>query len=83
MDVNINPVRAVREAMGWTQFDLARELNVALSTVAKWEQENRAPGGRAIRDAFAKLAKRANVEVPAPAPRHRANRKTKVVDLPA
>ena len=39
-------VRAVRNASGLTQEDFAREIDVALPTLAKWEQGKTMPAGR-------------------------------------
>jgi len=44
-------VKALRQKMGWSQEDLAREIGVSLSTVQRWERK----GGRPIRLARMKL----------------------------
>ena len=33
-------VKALREKRGWSQEDLAREIDVSLSTVQRWEKKN-------------------------------------------
>ena len=44
-------VKALRQKMGWSQEDLAREICVSLSTVQRWERK----GGKPIRLARMKL----------------------------
>ena len=44
-------VKALRQKMGWSQEDLAREIGVSLSTVQRWETK----GGKPIRLARTKL----------------------------
>ena len=44
-------VKALRQKMGWSQEDLAREIGVSLSTVQRWERK----GGKPIRLARMKL----------------------------
>ena len=46
-------VKALRQKMGWSQEDLAREIGVSLSTVQRWERK----GGKPIRLARMKLGK--------------------------
>jgi len=46
-------VKALRQKMGWSQEDLAREICVSLSTVQRWERK----GGKPIRLARMKLEK--------------------------
>ncbi len=46
-------VRTLRERMGWAQEDLAREVDVSLSTVQRWEGK----GARPIRHARRQLGK--------------------------
>ncbi len=36
-------VRALRKKKEWTQEDLAREINVSLSTVQRWEKKGGEP----------------------------------------
>ncbi len=36
-------VRALRQRMGWSQEDLAREIGVSLSTVQRWETKDSKP----------------------------------------
>ena len=37
-------VKKLRQSMGWTQEDLAREIGISLSTIQRWEKQ----GGRPI-----------------------------------
>lgn len=46
-------VRELRRKKAWTQEDLAREINVSLSTVQRWEKR----GGKPTRLARRELAK--------------------------
>jgi len=36
-------VKALRHKMGWAQEDLAREINVSLSTIQRWETKGAKP----------------------------------------
>ncbi len=36
-------VKALRHKMGWAQEDLARKINVSLSTVQRWETRGAKP----------------------------------------
>lgn len=36
-------IRALRQRMGWSQEDLAREIGVSLSTVQRWETKDSKP----------------------------------------
>jgi DNA-binding transcriptional regulator YiaG len=36
-------LKALRSKMGWSQEDLAREINVSLSTVQRWEARGAKP----------------------------------------
>ena len=58
-------VRRVRDALGMTQQELAEAMPCSLSAIRTMERDNRLPGSRALRENFAKLARRAGVEVPA------------------
>ena len=46
-------VRKLREIKGWAQEDLAREVDVSLSTVQRWEGQ----GAKPIRHARTQLAR--------------------------
>jgi len=46
-------VKELRRKKGWTQEDLAREINVSLSTVQRWEKK----GGKPTRLARHELSK--------------------------
>ena len=43
-------IRQLRARLGWTQQELASKLQVALATVASWEQAKKRPGRRSERD---------------------------------
>ena len=55
-------IRQLRARLGLTQLELARKLNVALSTVAAWEQSRKVPGRRSERD-LQRLARRKENDV--------------------
>lgn len=59
-----NPMLEVREALKWSQEQVASEIKCSLNTVRLCEKEARLPQLRAIRENFNALAKRAKVEVP-------------------
>jgi len=46
-------IRALRERRGWSQEDLARQIDVSLSTVQRWEKR----GGKPTRLARRELKK--------------------------
>ena len=46
-------VKELRQKRGWTQEDLARQIEVTLSTIQRWEKQ----GGRPTRLARRELAK--------------------------
>jgi len=54
-------VKALREKRGWSQEDLAREIDVSLSTVQRWEKKGSKPTRLARRE-LQKLFKEAGVE---------------------
>jgi transcriptional regulator with XRE-family HTH domain len=43
-------VKELRKKMGWAQEDLAREIDVSLSTVQRWEYKGAKPIRRARRE---------------------------------
>ena len=43
-------IKALRERLGLTQAELAQKLDVALSTVSRWESGGRKPHRRTIKD---------------------------------
>jgi putative transcriptional regulator len=57
MKVEPIDIKAIRLELGFTQEDLARELNVSLSAVSKWEQEVSSPS-RLAREKIEKLLKK-------------------------
>jgi DNA-binding transcriptional regulator YiaG len=54
-------VKALREKMGWVQEDLAREINVSLSTVQRWESRGAKPT-RLARTELKRLFKEAGID---------------------
>jgi len=54
-------VKALREKRGWAQEDLAREIEVSLSTVQRWEGQGANPIRHARRE-LKRLFKEAGVE---------------------
>ena len=53
-------IKELRKKMGWTQEDLARVLNVTLSTVQRWEKKGGKPTRLARRE-IQKLLKNADI----------------------
>ena len=43
-------VKALREKRGWSQEDLAREIDVSLSTIQRWEKKDSKPTRLARRE---------------------------------
>lgn len=56
-------VRLTREALDWTQQQIAGELSCSLSAISKMEQERRLPGQKKLLDRFTALAARAGVDL--------------------
>jgi ribosome-binding protein aMBF1 (putative translation factor) len=54
-------VKALREKRGWSQEDLAREIEVSLSTVQRWEARGANPTRLARRE-LKRLFKKAGIE---------------------
>lgn len=54
-------IKLLRNKMGWSQEDLARQIDVSLSTVQRWEGKGSNPW-RPTRRKLEKLFKRVNVE---------------------
>ena len=54
-------VRELRRKRGWAQEDLAREMDVSLSTVQRWEKQGAKPTRLARRE-MAKLFQEAGIE---------------------
>ncbi len=54
-------VRALREKKGWAQEDLAREIDVSLSTVQRWEGKGARPT-RHARKQLQRLFKEAGLD---------------------
>jgi DNA-binding transcriptional regulator YiaG len=53
--------KGIREKMGWSQEDLAREVGVSLSTVHRWERYGVKPSPLAWRE-LQRLLKRAGIQ---------------------
>ncbi len=43
MDELKEKIKALRRVKGWSQEDLARKINVSLSTVQRWEKKGGTP----------------------------------------
>jgi DNA-binding transcriptional regulator YiaG len=50
MDAFEGKTKEIREKMGWSQEDLAREVGVSLSTVHRWEKSGVKPSRLAQRE---------------------------------
>ena len=55
-------VRGLRKKRGWTQEDLAREIDVSLSTVQRWEGKGAKPARLARRE-LGRLFREAGIDV--------------------
>ena len=53
-------VKELRQRMGWAQEDLARQINVSLSTVQRWEGKGAKPT-RNTRQELARLFREAGI----------------------
>lgn len=53
-------VKMLRKKMGWSQEDLAREIDVSLSTVQRWEKKDCKPS-RLARKELNRLFRRARI----------------------
>jgi DNA-binding transcriptional regulator YiaG len=60
MNIQENPVRSLREALGLTQSEMAARLKTSVMTVRRCEYENRTPATIAGREAFLELEKEAS-----------------------
>jgi DNA-binding transcriptional regulator YiaG len=50
MDEFRQKIKSLRRKMGWTQEDLARKIDVSLSTVQRWEKRHTRPTRLARRE---------------------------------
>ncbi len=57
-------VKALRNKLDWSQEDLARHIDVSLSTVQRWELKDTKPSRLARRE-LEKLFRKAKIEEPA------------------
>jgi len=55
-------VKELRKRMGWAQEDLARQINVSLSTVQRWESKGAKPT-RLAREELARLLQEAGIDI--------------------
>lgn len=55
-------VKKLREKKGWAQEDLAREIDVSLSTVQRWEGKGAKPARHARRE-LGRLFREAGIDV--------------------
>ena len=53
-------VKELRNKMGWAQEDLARQINVSLSTIQRWEGKGAKPT-RNARQELARLFRKAGI----------------------
>jgi len=56
-------IKELREKMGWTQEELARQMYVCLSTIQRWEIKGAKPNRLACRQ-LRKLFRKAGVDEP-------------------
>ncbi len=55
-------VKALREKKGWSQEDLAREIEVSLSTIQRWEAKGAKPTRLARRE-LRRLFQEASIDI--------------------
>lgn len=55
-------VKELRKRMGWAQEDLARQINVSLSTIQRWEGKGAKPT-RLARKELARLLQEAGIDI--------------------
>ncbi|MBA7680890.1 MAG: helix-turn-helix transcriptional regulator [Desulfobacteraceae bacterium] len=55
-------VKELRKRNGWAQEDLARQINVSLSTVQRWEGKGARPT-RIAREELSKLFKKVGLDI--------------------
>jgi type I restriction enzyme M protein len=61
MDEFRQKIKSLRQKMDWTQEDLARKIDVSLSTVQRWEKKHTRPT-RLARRALKSLFKTAGLD---------------------
>ena len=61
MELLSEKVKELRKKKGWTQEDLAREIDISLSTVQRWERTGGKPT-RLARRAIKNLFQEAGIE---------------------
>ena len=62
MEWSKEKIKALRQKRGWSQEDLARAIEVSLSTVQHWEKKDSKPNYLACRELM-RLFKEAGIEV--------------------
>lgn len=66
-----NDLKQIRSALALTQQEMADEIGVKIETVKALERDGRLPSNKAVRDNLVRLARRADIEIKALAPRGR------------
>jgi DNA-binding XRE family transcriptional regulator len=61
MDNTHNDIKKLRHELGWTQERLARQIDVSLATVQRWEASKTHPS-RLARKQLARLFRKTNME---------------------
>lgn len=61
MDKAPEKIKALRTIMGWTQEKLARQIDVSLATVQRWEAKKVTPSRLAQKE-LARLFRKAKIE---------------------
>ena len=62
-EIKSDGVFRVRSALKMTQEEFAREMETSIATIRRYEQNKLLPAGIAQKSAFARIAKKAGVEV--------------------
>ena len=55
-------IKALRAKMGWTQEDLARNIDVSLTTVQRWESGKVRRPSRLAQKELSRLLKKADID---------------------
>jgi len=61
MDIIQNKVKKLRKKMGWTQEYLARQIDVSLATIQRWEANKVIPS-RLARKELSRLFRKAGID---------------------
>ena len=62
MDKLTDNIKALRAKMGWTQEDLARNIDVSLTTVQRWESGKVRRPSRLAQKELSRLLKKADID---------------------